>query len=180
MRYQLSAYALIGAFLLFSSCSNSDTKVADATTEDSVVTKPVAVQVVLKNGDAQALYNDYLVVKNALVNSSAEAASSASMTMVRSAVAAGLGTRVIGPLEKIADSKDLKIQRQAFTSLNNELIAYFKKADLTSGKIYIQHCPMANNGDGGDWLAGESNIRNPYYGDEMMECGAVIEEIKAK
>jgi hypothetical protein len=46
--------------------------------------------------------------------------------------------------------------------------------------IYVQHCPMANNGDGGDWLSAENKIQNPYYGSEMMECGAVIAEIKAK
>jgi hypothetical protein len=39
---------------------------------------------------------------------------------------------------------------------------------------------MANKGDGGDWLSTEKEIRNPYYGDEMLECGRVAEEIKAK
>jgi Cu(I)/Ag(I) efflux system membrane fusion protein len=39
---------------------------------------------------------------------------------------------------------------------------------------------MANKGDGGDWLSSVKKIQNPYYGDEMMECGSVVEEIKTK
>jgi Cu(I)/Ag(I) efflux system membrane fusion protein len=62
--------------------------------------------------------------------------------------------------------------------LSTDVIALFKHADLKKGSIYVQHCPMANNGDGGDWLATENKIQNPYYGDEMMECGRVLEEIK--
>jgi len=36
---------------------------------------------------------------------------------------------------------------------------------------------MANNGNGGDWLSSEKKIQNPYYGSDMMECGAVLETI---
>jgi hypothetical protein len=37
---------------------------------------------------------------------------------------------------------------------------------------------MANDGNGGYWLSSEPQIKNPYYGDEMLECGEVKEEIK--
>ncbi|WP_449440520.1 DUF3347 domain-containing protein [Pedobacter steynii] len=81
--------------------------------------------------------------------------------------------------EKIASAKDIANQRKEFTYLSSDVIAMFKHADLKKGSIYVQHCPMANNGDGGDWLASEKQIQNPYYGDAMMDCGAVLEEIKA-
>ena len=81
---------------------------------------------------------------------------------------------------KIADAKDIATQRAEFTALNTELIPLFKQAELNSGAIYVQHCPMANKGDGGDWLSSAKKIQNPYYGDEMMECGRVLETIEAK
>jgi hypothetical protein len=37
---------------------------------------------------------------------------------------------------------------------------------------------MAKNGDGAYWLASEKEIKNPYYGDDMLNCGEVKEEIK--
>ena len=55
----------------------------------------------------------------------------------------------------------------------------FKHASIEKGAIFVEHCPMANNGEGGDWLASEKKINNPYYGKEMLECGSVVEEIKA-
>ncbi|MCY1532448.1 hypothetical protein D9M68_677230 [compost metagenome] len=67
----------------------------------------------------------------------------------------------------------------AFTTLSSDLIALFKNAELQSGTIFIQHCPMANKGDGGDWLSTNRLVENPYYGSQMMNCGSVIEEIKA-
>ena len=37
---------------------------------------------------------------------------------------------------------------------------------------------MANEGNGGYWLAAEQEVRNPYYGDEMLACGEVKRTIK--
>jgi Cu(I)/Ag(I) efflux system membrane fusion protein len=36
---------------------------------------------------------------------------------------------------------------------------------------------MANNNNGAIWLSTEKDIKNPYYGDDMLTCGSVIEEI---
>jgi hypothetical protein len=60
------------------------------------------------------------------------------------------------------------------------LITLFKKAEITSGSMFVQYCPMANEGEGGYWLSSETEIRNPYYGDEMLNCGEVKETIEKK
>ncbi len=44
--------------------------------------------------------------------------------------------------------------------------------------VFVQHCPMALD-EGAMWLSTSKNIRNPYYGDRMMECGEVQGEIPA-
>jgi hypothetical protein len=37
---------------------------------------------------------------------------------------------------------------------------------------------MAQDGKGAMWLSESKEIKNPYFGDKMMECGSVEEEIQ--
>jgi Cu(I)/Ag(I) efflux system membrane fusion protein len=46
------------------------------------------------------------------------------------------------------------------------------------GTIYVQHCPMADNNKGADWLSKEKEIKNPYFGNSMLTCGEVTKEFK--
>jgi hypothetical protein len=43
---------------------------------------------------------------------------------------------------------------------------------------YYQFCPMANDGKGANWLSKENAVKNPYYGNQMLTCGKVVETIK--
>ena len=36
---------------------------------------------------------------------------------------------------------------------------------------------MANDNNGADWISKEKEIKNPYYGDEMLTCGSILETI---
>lgn len=47
-----------------------------------------------------------------------------------------------------------------------------------STPVFVQYCPMALD-DGALWLSTSKDIRNPYYGDRMLECGEVQGEIPA-
>jgi hypothetical protein len=37
---------------------------------------------------------------------------------------------------------------------------------------------MYNEGKNGYWISELKEIRNPYYGSEMLECGGMIKEIQ--
>jgi hypothetical protein len=163
------------------SCNNTDQKAAGNLDKDSTSKVDVKSQTVeLKDSKVQAIYDGYIALKNTLVQTKFEDAQQAAAKL-KSDLAAYKGCESTALIaEKIAAAKDIAAQRKDFTSLSTDLIAMFKHADLEKGAIYIQHCPMANKGDGGDWLASEKNIQNPYYGSEMMECGAVVDEIKNK
>lgn len=128
----------------------------------------------------QAIYQSYIKLKDQLVATNYNTAKPAANDLAIALKGFEGCENAATIAHKIAEAKDIKAQRTAFNDLNVEVIPVFKHAALTSGTIYLQHCPMANNGDGADWLSSEKNIRNPYYGDEMMECGRVAEEIKAK
>lgn len=40
--------------------------------------------------------------------------------------------------------------------------------------VYELSCPMAFNNDGANWLSRSRQIKNPYFGSQMLECGTVI------
>lgn len=81
-------------------------------------------------------------------------------------------------LEHVQHSSDIKQIRQTFQSVSTTMIEMtniFKPLNYT---IYVQHCPMANNNKGADWLSKEKEIKNPYFGSSMLKCGEVTKEIK--
>jgi len=162
-------------------CTNAEKK-AEPRTDSVAKTDAVALNTDIQLADPkiEKIYTGYISLKNSLVASNSAAAHQTAMDL--SVALKGFegceNTALIA--DKIAGTEDIKIQRKEFTALSSDVIALFKHVDLKKGTIYVQHCPMANNGDGGDWLSSDQKIRNPYYGDKMLECGGVVESITAK
>lgn len=77
----------------------------------------------------------------------------------------------------LVNSKKIEEQRSVFIDLSENIYALIKVAQ-TKNTIYYQHCPMANNGKGANWLSKEKEIKNPYYGSMMLSCGKTIETLK--
>ena len=44
-------------------------------------------------------------------------------------------------------------------------------------KVYMQHCPMAFEHKGADWLSNTSEIMNPYIPKKMLDCGKVKDSV---
>ncbi|MFT4665013.1 MAG: Cu(I)/Ag(I) efflux system membrane fusion protein [Gammaproteobacteria bacterium] len=85
-----------------------------------------------------------------------------------------------GHNKKISSSMDIEEQRKQFNFLSQALIKSIKVFGVPEDTLYVQHCPMVNNNEGADWLSREAEIRNPYFGDKMMKCGAVKNVITAQ
>ncbi len=81
---------------------------------------------------------------------------------------------------KISQTKDLAVQRDLFTLLSSSFVQAVQKENLQKGKVYIEFCSMANNGKGAYWVSTEKQIRNPYFGNDMLKCGEIKEEIITK
>ncbi len=128
--------------------------------------------------EISTIYTDYIRLKDELVAGNFKTAGEAakSLTHALNSYSGCENTAVIST--KIAQARTIEEQRKEFTELSTDVIALFKHAVIKEGTIYVQHCPMANKGDGGDWLSSEAAIRNPYYGDAMLACGSVVEEIR--
>lgn len=81
-------------------------------------------------------------------------------------------------LNKIEESsEDIEPQRKAFAELSSTLIEVVKRW-APDRKLYLVHCPMVNEGEGADWLSGFEEVRNPYYGEKMLNCGSVKDSLE--
>ncbi len=78
---------------------------------------------------------------------------------------------------QIQASKEIEQQRTQFSFLSQALIKSLKVFGVPESTYYVQHCPMANDNEGADWLSREEQVQNPYFGDKMLTCGTVQETI---
>jgi Cu(I)/Ag(I) efflux system membrane fusion protein len=68
--------------------------------------------------------------------------------------------------------------REAFQSVSNALIDVALRLGTGSrAAVFRVHCPMAFNDTGGDWLAEQKTVENPYFGSQMFKCGLVKDTI---
>lgn len=171
----VSAFSLIA---VYSACNQTKETTQAPATDSVTVSVPVAIE--LKDANSDLAYDQYLHLKDVLVLSDSTQAQTAAkdLAITLRKINGCENTAVMA--DKIATGLSLKDQRVNFTSLSADLIDMFKHADITSGSMFVQFCPMANNGDGGYWLASETEIRNPYYGADMLNCGEVKETIAKK
>ncbi|MGL2965921.1 DUF3347 domain-containing protein [Flavobacterium sp. XGLA_31] len=134
--------------------------------------------------------SSYLKIKNALVKSDSNTASESGEALIKSlneintnevsAIQKTLLTKITDEAKKqaktISTSKGkLDKQRKAFQELSkniNELVSTFG----TSQKLYLDFCPMYEGGS--IWLSETKEIKNPYYGAQMLVCGKLKETIE--
>lgn len=88
-----------------------------------------------------------------------------------------LGKKLHFDAKHISETKDHVHQRDHFYTLSNNVIALVKATGANSTPIYRQFCPMARDNQGASWLSAESEVFNPYFGNEMLHCGSVKEEL---
>lgn len=88
------------------------------------------------------------------------------------------GMPLTGLVDDITNADDISVARNHFKPLSMHMISLAKAFDPFEEALFIQHCPMADDFKGADWLSTEENILNPYYGESMLTCGEVIEQIK--
>jgi len=63
--------------------------------------------------------------------------------------------------------QSLDKNRLEFKKLSMSFVYFSSYIKDYQNTIYIQHCPMADNNKGADWLSLNKAIKNPYFGDKM-------------
>jgi hypothetical protein len=175
---------------------NKDSARHAMTTDDKDVK---AVAVTYSNLDAKAaasikeIVGHYLHIKNALANDNGSEAASGGKAMEeairkmdKSLLTAEQKTAYDKNEEELKEHAEhigkngdnIKHQRLHFAMLSEDVY------DLVKGfgggrALYHDHCPMYNKDKGGAmWLSETKEVKNPYYGAQMITCGTVEELIK--
>ncbi len=83
--------------------------------------------------------------------------------------------KISGSLKKAASIEDF---RRAFKPLSEEVGVLAKAIGFGPGVTVVEiHCPMAFGGQGAVWYQTDEEVRNPYYGKEMISCADRVEPI---
>ncbi|HSJ11751.1 MAG TPA: DUF3347 domain-containing protein [Gillisia sp.] len=146
-----------------------------AVNEDEILKDEITAQ--FENQEVGTIYQHYINIKNALVQTDATMAQDRAKEMVAALESTEANAAVAAAAQKIATESNVNIQREAFSDLTTAMEAKLQGA-LASGEIYKQYCPMAFEGKGDSWFSNTKEIRNPYYGDKMLKCGRVEATIK--
>lgn len=136
----------------------------------------------------KAVFDSYFALKDALVKSDGNLAS-AKAKELRNAINAVQMDKLANKehtawmkvledvrfdTEHIEETKDVGHQRDRFNTLSDNMYQLLKVSKQET-PTYYQHCPMANNGKGANWLSKENAIKNPYYG---SKCSLVAKRLK--
>lgn len=143
----------------------------DHTTGDDVVIDD-EITAEFQNEEIASVYQHYINIKQALVQTDAEMAQDRAKGMIADLETEEGFDNLATAARSISTSNDVNEQRVAFSDLTKAMEAQLQGA-LASGEIYKQYCPMAFEGKGDAWFSNTKEIRNPYYGDKMLKCGRV-------
>lgn len=124
--------------------------------------------------NTEKLLNNYISVKNALVNSDNKATSQAIGAFYQSLKDEENFVRkneLLKAAEKLSKASNIEKQRAAFKDVSAIMWELIKDTDKVNQKVYYQYCPMKK----AYWLSREKEIKNPYYGSSMLTCGKVVE-----
>lgn len=176
------------ATVLFSSCNNQS-KEQKRTASKTVAAEAAAT---VEKASVQKLVVGYLDLKNALANDNAVEAESAANIMMATMI--GLDESAFTENQKKAydavkddakenvehiaeNAQDIDHQREHFEMLSSDMYDLVKVFG-SEIPLYKDFCPMYNDKKGAVWLSETKEIKNPYFGKEMLTCGKVQEEIK--
>jgi hypothetical protein len=143
-------------------------------------------------GLMQEIVNSYLVLKNALAEDNSTDVSKAGFALL-TAFKNFNRTTLIADQKKIfeevaADAMEnaehigmsggnITHQREHFELLSKDIYDLIKSFG-TGQTLYKEFCSMYNNGKGAFWISETKEIKNPYMGKSMPNCGTIEEELK--
>ena len=141
----------------------------------------------MESNQLQAVFNNYFLLKDALVKTDGKTATAKSTGLLASIASVKMETlkmevhmvwmKILKDLnadaKSISETQDIKKQREAFKSLSKSMYEVIKVSKPTEA-VYYQYCPMQD----ANWLSKENAVKNPYYGSQMLTCGKTVETIK--
>ncbi|MDD4227398.1 efflux RND transporter periplasmic adaptor subunit [Maribellus comscasis] len=138
------------------------------------------------------VYEAYLDMKNAFVETDAQKVNSGAQKVSTALNSVDMGllkgdahmawmdqlNALESAVNAINKSDDIEKQRREFARFNLAFYKSLKMFGLDNETAYYQYCPMANRDKGAYWLSEIKEIRNPYFGEDMLGCGETRETLK--
>ena len=133
--------------------------------------------------DRAKLLSAYGVVQETLAADSMDGVTASARAIAAIAEGAGgLGAKAkdAAPFQAVAEraaalakTGEIETARESFKGLSLAMAKLVETGEITGADLY--YCPMAN----GYWLQkeGQAELRNPYYGKEMLTCGEKVEKV---
>lgn len=142
-----------------------------------------------KTSKSTNIVADYLQLKNALVADDNDAAKKAGAELLATFSSFDASTYSSEQKEELIDivedakehaehisESPIHHQREHFETLSQDVLD-FVTITGTDQTLYKDFCPMYNDNKGGMWLSETKEIKNPYYGSKMLNCGSIQKEI---
>ncbi|MCB0726590.1 MAG: DUF3347 domain-containing protein [Ignavibacteriae bacterium] len=141
--------------------------------------------------ELQKVLEAYLEIKDALVASDVPAADVNAKKMadnIAGVSTSGMKEAGLKAWENHSDLYNKKLQemihidglenkRSYFSHISEIMYCTIKSFGLKSGTTYVVYCPMAFDRKGAYWLSKDKEIMNPYFGEKMLKCGEIKEEL---
>lgn len=188
----MSTMALAATMILTASCKDGNKEEAAAPMSNEMHQESMDDMDDMAMSDnqdakAEAILNDYFNLKDALVNDDNGKAKELGNTLAKSLKAFDASNYSDNEQSELKDiiedatehaehigESDIKHQREHFKILSKD-VTDMVAITGTDKKLYEQFCPMYDGGTA--WLSTKEEVRNPYYGSQMLKCGKVQREI---
>ncbi|MFC0318516.1 MULTISPECIES: DUF3347 domain-containing protein [Olivibacter] len=173
--------AALAALFILASCngeSQSSKTENDHSQHQTVAERDNPQAPKTKNEALDALYPHYLALQEALVAGDISKAKEAGLLVEEAGKHVDGAKDLQEAASQVLSAENINSQRDAFSSLSNALIELIKTHGVATGEFYVAHCPMAFNDKGANWLSPTKSIKNPYFGDKMLNCGSVEETLR--
>jgi Cu(I)/Ag(I) efflux system membrane fusion protein len=79
--------------------------------------------------------------------------------------------------KKFLAAKDIGSARDVFILISEQMIM-IAQSFPPNKELFVQYCPMADRNNGARWLSESKVVKNPYFGEAMLKCGEVTEELQ--
>lgn len=167
------AFLLLSAFIGCKENQSVEVNTPEEVKQEAKETADIADQEFI-DGMTGAIWHHYLTMKMALTESDADQVQQSAGNIAEIFSEERAEMKAIA--QTISETNDIEAQRKSFAQFTEEIGPMFEEA-LSGGTIYKQFCPMAFDNKGAYWYSSVKEISNPYFGENMPNCGSIEKTI---
>jgi len=180
----MKRFSYLLPLVLLLACGSDD----KTTTEKPVVTTdPPSAHSTAFNASFQQLLDTYYALTNSLVEGNDTLASRLGASLATKTDSVNLAgmekdstiyqtTKAVLESVKsealgLSGEANIDNRRKSFQMVSEAMYDLVRTVKYDQHTLYHQFCPMAFNNQGAYWLSNSAEIKNPYFGKAMPDCG---------